>query len=194
MKLWMLTILVVVMLSGCDEAIQLDLKQTPPRMVIEGQLTDVMGLQFVRVSKSQDFYLSGETQKISNATVTVTDNTGESIQFIHNPNGAEDSVGYYLPSKNYVGVIDRSYTLNVVVDGSTYTANDKLVRVTTIDSLGYQPNRFEVRDDPSDGKVWELLMYAKEPQETEDNYLFKFYRNDSLIYTNETDVYIFNDY
>jgi hypothetical protein len=194
MRHCILIILVVVLLSGCDEAIKLDLNQTPSRLVIEGQLTDVRGLQFVRVSRSQDFYLSGETQKITNATVTVTDNTGESIQFVHNPNGAEDSIGYYRPSSDYVGVIDRTYTLNVVVDGYAYTANDKLVRVTSIDSIGYQTNRFRVRDEPSDGKVWELLMYAKEPQETEDNYLFKFYRNDSLIYTNDTDVYIFNDY
>jgi len=194
MKHWILIILVVVLLSGCDEPIKLDLKQTPPRLVIEGQMTDVKGLQFVRLTRSQDFYLSGETQRISNATVSVTDDTGESMQFVHNPNGNEDSVGYYLPSKGYAGAIGRTYTLNVQVDGSTYTASDKLVRVTTIDSLGYQTNRFRVRDNPSDGKVWELLMYAKEPQDTEDNYLFKFYRNDSLIYTNDTDVYIFNDY
>jgi len=181
-------------LTGCDEAIQLDLKQTPPRVVIEGQVTDIKGLQYVRVSHSQDFYLSGGTQRISNATVTITDNTGESIQLVHNPNGNEDSVGYYLPSKGYVGVIDRIYTLNVELDGTTYTASDTLHPVTTIDSLGYQTNRFRVRDDPSDGKIWELLMYAKEPQGTDDNYLFKFYRNDSLIYTDDTDVYVFNDY
>jgi len=194
MKYSLLIILAVVLLSGCEETIQLDLKQTPSRLVIEGQVTDVKGLQYVRVSKSQDFYLSGGTQKISDATVTITDNTGESVQLVHNPNGNADSVGYYLPSKDYVGVIGHTYTLNVVVDGSTYTAVDKLLPVTTIDSLGYQLNRFRVRDEPSDGKIWELLMYAKEPQETEDNYLFKFYRNDSLIYTEDTDVYVFNDY
>ncbi len=194
MKYLMLIILLGVFLTGCDEAIQLDLKQTPTRLVIEGQITDVPGRQFVRVSRSLGFYQSGEAEKVSNAQVTISDDTGEEIEFIHNPNSSEDSVGYYIPAGNYTGAIDRTYTMTVVVDGVTYTASDKLVRVTKIDSIGWQPNRSRERDEPSDGKIWELLMYAKEPQETEDNYLFKFYRNDSLIYTDETDVYIFNDY
>lgn len=194
MKHWILIILAGVLLTGCDEAITLDLDQTPTRLVIEGQVTDAVGRQFVRVTRSLDFYQSGNAERISNAQVTITDDTGESITFVHNPNGAEDSVGYYIPAGNYTGVIDRTYTMTVIVDGQTYTATDKLFRVTTIDSIGYQVNRFRDRDKPSDGKIWELLMYAKEPQETEDNYLFKFYRNDSLIYTNENDVYIFNDY
>jgi hypothetical protein len=84
--------------------------------------------------------------------------------------------------------------MNVLLDNTSYTASDKLLRVTKFDSLGYQPNRFLDRDKPADGKFMELLMYAKEPQDTEDNYLFKFYRNDSLVYTNHADVYIFNDY
>jgi hypothetical protein len=186
--------LIAVSLSGCEEAIQLDLDQTPTRLVIEGQLTDVEGLQFVHVTRSADFYQSGVTDRISDAQVTIKDDTGEEIQFVHNPGGSEDSIGYYLPLGDYKGVVGRTYTMVVEADGATYTASDKLFRVTAIDSIGYQPNRFRERDEPSDGKIWELLLYAKEPQDTEDNYLFKFYRNDSLIYTNETDVYIFNDY
>lgn len=180
------------MASGCDEAIKLDLDQTPSRVVIEGLVSDVYGRQYVRLSRSNDFYQSGSTQRISNATVTVSDDAGGEVVFA--PVASEDSVGYYRPANSYVGVIDRTYTLKVVIDGSTYTATDKLLRTTVIDSIGYQKNRFRERDKPSDGKIWELLMYAREPQETEDNYLFKFYRNDSLIYTNDTDVYIFNDY
>lgn len=194
MKQWTLIILVVVLLGGCDEPIKLDLNQTPSRIVIEGMVTDVEGRQFVKVTRSNDFYQSGNTSRVSNATVTISDDAGEEMIFVHNPGGSEDSVGYYLPSGEYAGVIDRTYTLTVVVDGVTYTASDKLLRTTVIDSVGYQKNRFRDRDKPSDGKIWELTMYADEPQETEDNYLFKFYRNDSLIYTNGTDVYIFNDY
>ncbi|MEI9918359.1 MAG: DUF4249 domain-containing protein [Bacteroidota bacterium] len=184
----------VVVLAGCDEAIKLDLNQTPPKLVIEGQLTDIPGLQFVRVTRSLGFYQAGNAERVSNAVVTISDDAGGQVQFIHNPGGSEDSVGYYRPVGSYVGTIGRTYTMTVLLDASTYTSSDKLLRVTSFDSLSYQPNRFLDRDRPSDGKYIELLMYAKEPQETEDNYLFKFYRNDSLIYTNPTDVYIFNDY
>lgn len=192
MKQWLLIILVVVLMTGCDEPIKLDLNQTPSRVVIEGLVSDVAGRPYVRLTRTNDFYQSGNTQRISDATVTVKDDTGEEVVFAAVT--STDSLGYYRPSDDYVGVINRTYTLTVVVDGSTYTASDKLLPTTVIDSIGYQKNRFRDRDKPSDGKIWELLMYAKEPKDTEDNYLFKFYRNDSLIYTNNTDVYIFNDY
>jgi len=187
-------ILMIVVLAGCDEAIKLDLRQTPPRIVIEGQVTDVARLQFVRITRSLDFYSLGTPETITSALVTITDDTGESVTLVHNPRHHPDSTGYYAPLGRFVGTIGHTYTMNVSVDDVTYTASDKLLRVTKFDSLGYQPNRFLDREKPSNGKYMELLMYAKEPQETEDNYLFKFYRNDSLIYTNHLDVYIFNDY
>jgi hypothetical protein len=184
-------------LAGCDEAVQLDLNQTPSRVVIEGQVTDIPGLQYVRVTRSGDFYQNGSTQRVTDAQVIVRDDTGEQMNFVHNPVGSADSVGYYLPAGNYAGVVGRTYTLSVVLDGRTYQASDKLLRVTKIDSMGYRPNVFREREEeeePSDGKIWELLIYAKEPQDTEDNYLIKYYRNDSLVYNGETDVYVLNDY
>ena len=36
-------------------------------------------------------------------------------------------------------------------------------------------------------------MYAKEPQNSTDYYLFKFYRNDSLKVYNDTDIYYADD-
>lgn len=194
MKNLFIYISVALLLTSCEEPITLDLDQTPSRIVIEGQVTNVAGRQYVRVTRSADFYQSGVTDRIPNAQVTITDDAGEEIQLVHNPGGSEDSVGYYLPAGDYVGVIGRTYTMTVELDGQTYTGSDIMPPVTAIDSIGWQVNRFRERDEPSDGKIWELLFYAREPRETEDNYLFKFYRNDSLTYTNETDVYIFNDY
>ncbi|HZY80549.1 MAG TPA: DUF4249 domain-containing protein [Cyclobacteriaceae bacterium] len=193
----LIILLIGVVLAGCDEPITLDINQTPSRLVIEGQVTDSPGLQYVRVSRSGDFYKNGTTQRVTNAQVIVRDDSGEQMTFTHNPRGSADSVGYYIPSKNYVGVVGRTYTLSVSVDGNTYGSVDKLLRITKIDSMGYRPNVFrerEAEDESGDGKIWELLIYAKEPQDTEDNYLIKYYRNDSLVYNNETDVYVLNDY
>lgn len=38
-----------------------------------------------------------------------------------------------------------------------------------------------------------MLFYAHEPQETKDFYLFKFYRNDTLVLDSPTDIYFSND-
>jgi hypothetical protein len=79
------------------------------------------------------------------------------------------------------------------VDGVVYEAQDELHRVTSIDSLSYRVNE-EEKEDPEDyGKFYEVLIYCKEPQDTKDYYLFKFYRNDSLQYDFDTDIYFADD-
>lgn len=187
-------LVIATVVAGCEETVQLDLDQVPQRVVIEGQLTDVPGRQFVRVTRTAGFYDTGSTDRVTDAQVIIRDDTGEEIAFAHNPRGTSDSAGYYVPPAGYTGVVGRTYTMNVSFAGKTYEASDKLLRVTKIDSMLYRPNIFRERDEPSDGKIWELLIYAKEPQETEDNYLIKYYRNDSLVYNNDTDVYVLNDY
>jgi hypothetical protein len=193
----MKNILVLVLLSvvffSCDEPYQLDAEQGKSYVVIEGQVTNVDGFQYVKVTRTADFYASGKTPRITDAAVVVTDDTGNVFPFTHNPGNKADSAGYYLPETAFVGQIGRTYTLNVTVDGVLYEAKDQLFRVTPIDSLSYRVNE-EEKEDPEDyGKFYEVLIYAKEPQDTKDYYLFKFYRNDSLIYDSDTDIYFADD-
>lgn len=178
---------------SCDKAVLLDLEQMPSQVVIEGLVTNQPNYQFVKVSLTAGFYESGETPRVTDATVLVVDDLGAQVNYIHNPNNHPDSSGYYLPTVPFVGVIGRTYTLTVMVDGESYAAEDKLFDITAIDSLKYQIN-FEEKDDPKEeGKFYEILLYAKEPQETEDYYLFKFYRNDSLKIYNPSDIYFADD-
>lgn len=193
MRSFILYIFLAAVFFSCEESIQLDLDQAQPKVIIEGQVTDRPGYQFVKVSRSAGFYESGETPRITNANVSVTNDLGETVTFVHNPNAHPDSAGYYLPQNNFIGQIGRTYTLNVVADGQSYEAHDKMVDVMTMDSLRYQPNEFQEEDPEITGKIYELLMYAKERQGEKNFYLFKFYRNDSLTYFNDTDIYYTDD-
>ena len=189
------TILIFIALIfwSCEKTILLDLDQVPSKLVIEGVVTDQAGHQFVKVTQSDDFYDTGETPRVTDAIVMIEDDLGNQFSYVHNPNGHPDSSGYYLPATPFVGVIDRTYFLTVNVDGEQYEASDKLYGVTSIDSLEYRLNKDE-QDDPKDeGKFYEVLMYAKEPQETDDYYLFKFFRNDSLVLYNPSDIYFSDD-
>jgi len=185
--------LVSVVFFSCDEPIQLDVDQGESHVVIEGQVTNTAGFQYVKVSRSTDFYATGKTPRITDATVRVKDDAGNEFKFVHNPGGLADSAGYYLPEPTFVGEIGRTYNLHVTVDGVVYEAQDDLSRVTPIDSLTFRVNE-EEKEDPEDyGKFYEVLIYAKEPQDTKDFYLFKFYRNDSLKYDFDTDIYFADD-
>lgn len=178
---------------SCDEPVVLDVSQGESRVVIEGQVTNVRGQQYVKVTTSGGFYDAGKSTRIIDATVLVEDDSGNAFPFIHNPGNYADSAGYYLPETPFSGDIGKTYFLTVQIDGQLYEAEDRLSSVTSIDSLAYRIDEDE-RDDPEDfGKFYEVLIYAKEPQETKDYYLFKFYRNDSLKFDFDTDIYFSDD-
>jgi hypothetical protein len=186
--------LFAVLLAGCDVPIDLDIEQTPPQVVIEALLTDRPGEPFVRVTQSVDFYYQGPATRINDAVVTLRNELGQSVEFGHYEGDNIDSMGYYLPPVGFAGQVGRIYTVTVSAAGKTFEATDSLKYVTSIDSLAYRPNRFAAQDPPSNGKTYEILVYAKEPQESKDYYLVKYYRNDSLTYNGDSDVYVLDDY
>ncbi len=193
MKYFIILLLAVLTLTSCEEGVKLDLEQTPPKIVIEAQVTDRPGYQFVKVTRSAGFYESGATPRIANAAVTVQDDLGQTFEFVHNPNAHPDSAGIYIPSTPFTGEVGRTYSLRVDVDGTIFTAEDRLNNVIPVDSITYEINEDQAEDPTDEGKIYELLMFAREPQDEENFYLFRFFRNDSLIYFNDTDIYLTDD-
>jgi hypothetical protein len=182
-----------IIFTSCDEPVKLDLDQTPPKVVIDGVITNHPGYQSIKVSHTADFYANGKTPKITNALVTVSDNAGNVYTFVHNPRNHADSAGIYIPQTAFQGVVGRTYKLHVEADGKVFEAEDQLYRVTKIDSLNYQVNEDEAEDPELKGRIYDLLLYTKEPRNETNYYLFKFYRNDSLTYNSETDIYYSDD-
>jgi hypothetical protein len=174
---------------SCDKAFVLDLKDSKTKVVIEGLLTDQPDHQYIKVTKSADFYYNHETPRVTTAIVSVKDDQGNTYAFEHNP----DSAGYYFPQTPFVGVIGRTYTLSVEVDGVLYTGEDKLFSVTPITKLESKVDEDEKKDPEIEGRFYETLVFAVEPQETKDYYLFKFYRNDSLKFDSPEDIYFSDD-
>ncbi len=181
------------LLISCEETVQLDVKQVPPKIVIEGQVTNKAGYQYVKVTRTSPFYVPGKTPRVTDGVVSITDDLGASYVFVHNPGNHPDSAGFYLPEENFVGEIGREYTLHVTADDELYEAVDQMYRVTSIDSIRFQVNDDEQADPREAGKFYELLMYAKEPQDEKNYYLFKYFRNDSIIVYYPNDIYYSND-
>lgn len=189
LKYWLLALVLI----ACEETTELDLRQTPSRIVIEGLVTNKPNYQYVKVTRSAQFYASGPTPRVTNANVIVTDDTGETFVFVHNPRNHPDSAGIYVPQSGFTGGIGRTYTLRVDVDGELYEAADMMYSVTAIDSLAFRINENQQEDAEEPGKIYEMLLYAREPQDEDNFYLFKYYRNDSLTVFNPTDIYYSND-
>lgn len=191
--LYLFALIAITGLAACTETVILETEQVEPKVVIEGLVTNEERQHYVRVSRSAEFYSSGEFDGVENAVVTVEDDQGNVYNYVHNPSDAPGGEGYYLSEDVFAGQIGRSYQLTVAIGSETYTATDVIRPVTAIDSLEVSLNDEEYEDPEDEGYFYEILFYAKEPQETEDYYLFKFYRNDSLVLDTETDIYYADD-
>lgn len=178
--------------SGCEETIILDTEQVETRLVIDAHITDDFRTQRVELSTTVDFYFDQRPPGINNAEVLVRDlTTSEVYEFSLAQESSFD--GVYFSNEPFAGIAGHLYELEVVYEGELYTGREILNPVSEIDSLTYRINFDEQADPDSDGFFYEVLLYAEEPQETVDYYFFKFYRNDTLIYDGETDIYFTDD-
>ncbi|WP_420386634.1 DUF4249 domain-containing protein [Roseivirga sp.] len=192
-KTYILALGLLLTIMGCEETITIDSPETENKVVIEGLVTNVQGQSYVKVSRNRSFYDEGSTDRITNAQVAITTSGGEQVVLVHNPSGEAESEGFYYPNANFAGAIGSTYTLNVEVDGTTYSATDELLPVTQIDSLTVKVDPDEFEDPEEPGRFLAVFFFAKEPQDREDYYLFKFYRNDELVLDWPTDIYVFDD-
>ncbi len=185
---YLLAIIFLSFLVSCEETVQLDLDQAPNKLIIEAFVTNQPGQQFVRVSRSVEFYQPIRSTPVTNAVVTLEDNMGTVVDFLQG-----SQVGLYLPPVSFVGQVGNSYHLSVSVDNQVYEAEDQMMPVTSIDSLGYEINEDEMKDPKDENKFYEITLFAKEPQETKDYYLFKFYRNGEQVVGFNNDIYFSDD-
>jgi hypothetical protein len=193
MKKIFLFAIVIGTLIACEEPYQIEQDTSDVKIVIEGLLTNRADMQYIKVSRTADFYTAGDAPRVSDALISVTDDLGNVVEYVHNPGNSEDSSGYYFPANPFAGEIGRTYQLSVTVDGVVYNASDKLSSITPIDSLTIRLDAEEQADPEDQGRFYEVLIFVKEPQDEENFYLFKFYRNDSLAYDNHTDIYYSDD-
>ena len=182
-------LLTTILLVSCEEVIELDTDQTPPQYVIDGLVTDEFAEHYVRITTTTDFYDTGTTPGVSGAAVMVSSDRGTAYTFAE----SETEAGLYTAS--FAGEVGSTYTLQATLStGEVFAATDTMAAVPPIDSLTWTVNEDE-REDPSDsGFFYDVLIYLAEPQETEDYYLFNFYRNDSIQrFDSETGLFYSDD-
>ncbi|MFT7149798.1 MAG: hypothetical protein ACI82Q_001658 [Nonlabens sp.] len=188
----LLFIFAAVIFTACEETIIIETGDLDERVVIEGLVTDQEN-HFVKLTRTRSFYSTGPAEAIENAIVSVSDDIGNTYQFVHNPSGNLAENGFYYPVNSFKGQVGAVYALDVQVDGEQYTAQEELLPVTTIDSLTVIINLEELEDPDEEGRFFNVLFYASEPQDRKDQYLFKFYRDGEIVRDFQTDIYFTDD-
>jgi len=164
---------VIISLSACTERIDIDLDQTYVRLSVEGFITPQPGNQYVKLTKTTDYFYNNTPPMVSGAMVQIT--TGDSVVIF-----TEDSQkpGYYIAPTGFVGVPESTYQLDIelqeaVNQSRNYRSMETMPHQTTdIDSITLEYNpRWE---------RWLVHLYATEPPSV-DYYLFDAINNGVLI-------------
>lgn len=115
-------------ITSCEKVINVDLKDAESRIIIEGMINNSGDPARVMISKSVPFGNLNNYPPVTGAVVKITDNSGNNFTL------TESAPGIYS-NTTFIGVPDRTYTLNVVVSGQTYTSVCKMPQPVNLDSL-----------------------------------------------------------
>lgn len=101
-------------------------------LAFEGVLTDAPGPYKFTLTKSAGYNNSESVfdRRLTGATITVTDNTGQTVRFV------DDNRGSYVSPTGFRGQVGRTYTLTLTYLGETYRSDPELLQaVPPIDTL-----------------------------------------------------------
>jgi hypothetical protein len=156
-------------LWGCEQEVAVVLNDATPKVVIEGWVTDQPGPYDIKVSKTSPYLGEGEDVLVSGAFLVLKDDMGGADTLV------EVRPGWYQTT-HLQGQLQHTFTLEVTVEGTKYTASDYLPRINDLLGTGYEYN-----DTMIFGAGYYVGMLALEPAGIGDFYQFRFIRNDTVF-------------
>lgn len=156
--------------TSCEDTIELDLKDTTPRIVIDGTLNITSQTAQVIFSKSNGFYDNSGQARVSGARAVLQNGSGTTILL------DENETGIYS-AENVGASPGESWTLEIESEGVVYTAMTTAPYPATLDTL-----IATVEERPFGGETEVRLFAEWEDQGTVENYYrLRPFLNDTLI-------------
>src|SRR5690554_6830160 len=119
-------------LLSCEEVIDLDLGNSPSRIVIEGLITTDPGPYQLTINQSVDFGNTNDFPPVAGAIVTVTDEDGRSEVLQEVAEGVYHTI-------DLQGERGKTYRMDVEYAGEFYSANSTIPNIpVSLDSVTYQ--------------------------------------------------------
>ncbi|RNC79796.1 MAG: DUF4249 domain-containing protein [Winogradskyella sp.] len=176
MKKILSLLIILITFHNCEDVIEVDLNEAPPRLVIDAGIrwfkNTTGNEQSIRLSLTSPFFSEG-TQPANNALVSISDTNGNTFNFVE-----DGATGIYRNS-SFIPVIDGIYVLSVFYNNELYTATETLKSVVPIDFV-------EQRDDGGFlGEDIELKAFYTDPVNIENFYFFEFISDIPVIPTLE---------
>lgn len=165
-------------LSSCETVIDASIASAPVQLAVDAWLTDQPGEQQIRLTQTTNYFDNATPAPALSASVTVGDNAGRLFKFTDPDN---DGVYTWKPANardtTRIGVIGRTYGLNIYYQGDNYIAFTQMPRIPTIDSLTFTKEKIT---PISKEEGYRAQFYATDLPGSQDYYYIRFYRNSKL--------------
>jgi hypothetical protein len=170
-------ILVLLLGAGCTEKINVKLDSTYTRLVVDGHIESDTGAYRVVLTRSADYFYNEPVPKVVNANVSISD--GPNTFILHE--SQKGISGTYETDSNFAGKKGMTYTLHVelpeeIAGKTNFEATSYLPPVTHLDSIMAV---FHPEWGPKG--IWTIKLWAQEPGNEVNYYLFNLYRNGKLL-------------
>ncbi|KGO91915.1 DUF4249 domain-containing protein [Flavobacterium subsaxonicum] len=175
---YILLFLTAMLLTSCEEVVDVDLDTAAPRLVVEASIDWVKGTagnrQIIKLTTTTGYY-STEIPKVSGATVFITNSSNTVFDFIEQEAGTgEYKCEYFAP------VLGETYVLTVINGDQTYTATETM---TAVPDITYTT---QANDGGFLGEDVEIRYYWNDFPDQSNYYLSRF--DAAVIPTPEYDV------
>ena len=158
-------LITVLFFSACTDVIDVEVPTEEAKLVIEASINwekETSGSdQTIYLSKSTPFFETNGTVPVVGASVVITNNNDGSFFEFNDQND-----GSYTTS-NFIPVLNDSYTLEVMSEGETYSAQETFMSVVPILEVYQSTEKFLP-------EVLEVNFDFLDPVEEENYYYIKF--------------------
>ena len=160
-KIKYLSLLLAVSFSicSCEKVIDVELNTSPNQLVIEGNITNQMGMQTIKISQSVAYTEPNDFPAVNGSVVNVTVDQGSSLIFTESTHGSYT----FGPFKGEPG---RTYSLKVNINNVLYTASSTMPDSVGIDSLDVKVFNF------GSEKQKQAQVHYKDPAGVANQYRF----------------------
>jgi hypothetical protein len=121
----------VLIMTACQQVVDLKLSNTNAQLVIEGSVNNGQGPYQVTITKSVDFYHDNTYPAVSGAMVIITDSTAAVTDSL-----SETAQGVY--QTHFIGGHPgHTYKLKAIIAGKTYTSTSTMPQPVQLDSVTF---------------------------------------------------------
>jgi len=155
-----------ILFISCNDVIDLDVPNATPKLVIEASLDWEKGTlgneQVIKLSNTKPYFDAATSDIVTGASVKVTnDDNGTEFLFIDQNNGK-------YTTSNFIPILNQSYTLQVIYNNETYSAQETLMPVSDIINIE------QSYEGGFDDEVLDVSIYFQDPAEEDNFYLVRF--------------------